>query len=86
MTIVSSFLFAFAGIAAIATIWKTLTAALPVISALHRDLATELDGHAISVTTLDTREVRRPARPRRRLQAKPVTHRLHQYPHHTHAA
>ncbi len=86
MTIVASFLFAFAGIASLVTIWKTLATALPAVRTLHRDLSAEMNGHAIHVATLDTREGRRPARPRRHLQPKPVTHRLHQYPHHVHAA
>lgn len=85
-TLLIAALFALGGVVALATIWTTLRSALPAIRALRRDLSAELDGHAIHVATLDTRTPCRPARSRRHMQPKPVTHRLHQYPHRVHAA
>ncbi|MFT4055031.1 MAG: hypothetical protein QM681_11040 [Novosphingobium sp.] len=88
MTILASVLFAFAAVAAMLTLWKSLAGALPAIRAIHAALS---DGEArplIHVKTLQTRtepKIRSPRRPRRQQHPKPVTHRLHHYPHRTHA-
>jgi hypothetical protein len=93
MNIVSPALFTLAALAAALTIWKSMTAALPAFSSLRAQLAQEEADRVIHVATLDTRMTRaeeqeaRAARPRRRLlQPKPVTHRLHHFPHRAHAA
>jgi HAMP domain-containing protein len=91
MAIVSQILFAIAACAAVLTIWKSVGAALPAIRALRTEIAAATVDHAIHVATLDTRtalaeERPRPARARRHPHPKPVTHRLHHFPHRAHAA
>jgi len=93
MNIVSPALFTLAALAATLTIWKSLSAALPAFRSLRAQLALEEADRVVHVATLDTRLTRaeeqeaRAARPRRRLlQPKPVTHRLHHFPHRAHAA
>lgn len=86
MSIFASILFALAAVAAAATIWKTTLTALPSLRALRRALAEEEAGHVIRVTTLDTRTAMPRNKVRRHPQPKPVTHRLHHYPHRTQVA
>lgn len=90
MTIFPPVLFALGGLAAVLTIWRTLSSALPAIKSLREQLASE-GKTAIHVTTRDMREhgkcaPARKARQRRHIQPKPVTHRLHQYPWRANAA
>jgi predicted secreted protein len=89
MTTLASILFALAAAAAVLTIWKSLTAALPAIRALHATLSDNASPPVIHVRTLPTRtevQTRTSRRHRRTQRPKPVTHRLHQYPHRTHVA
>ncbi|WP_159982490.1 MULTISPECIES: hypothetical protein [unclassified Novosphingobium] len=89
MSIAPSVLFSFAALAAILTIWKNIVAALPAIRGLRAELSDDGDIH---VTTLETRslapnsaEARSP-RSRRHQHPKPITHRLHHFPHPARAA
>jgi hypothetical protein len=91
MTIVPTVLFLLAAIAATATIWTSVKSALPAIRSLRLQLADALEDRTIHVATRNTRtaieaESRRAARRRRRAHPKPVTHRLHHFPHRAHAA
>lgn len=89
MSIVSPALFSLAALAAILTIWKSAATALPIVRNLRRQLAEASRERVIHVGTLDVRgpletpaETRRPsARARRHPCPKPVTHRLHHFPH-----
>lgn len=92
MAIVPTVLFAIAAVAAAMTIWKSISAALPAIHTLRAQLAEASRDHMIHVATLETRlleqeEDHHPVtRSRRHPRPKPVTHRLHQFPHRAHAA
>lgn len=87
MNIVASLLFVLAAAAAAVTIRASIAAALPSIRGLRRALAEGAGESRLHVSTLDTRAAgRQSRRPRRLHQPKPVTHRLHQYPHRAHAA
>ncbi|MEE4453517.1 hypothetical protein [Novosphingobium resinovorum] len=89
MSIFASIIFGLAAVTAVATIWKTTLTALPSLRALRRALAEEEAGHVIRVTTLNTRTAmprRSGNKVRRHPQPKPVTHRLHHYPHRTQVA
>lgn len=94
MSIVASILFALAGFAAILTIWKSTGTALAAFRSLRAQLSEASQERIIHVTTLDLREpVEAPAetrrsfvRPYRYPHSKPVTYRLQQFPHRTHAA
>ncbi|MFC0205399.1 hypothetical protein [Novosphingobium soli] len=91
MTIVPPALFLLAALAALITIWRSASTALPAIRSLRRQLAAE-DQHIIEVRCIETRacstevgaqhrsRIRRPAAP------QPITHRLYQFPHRSHAA
>jgi len=86
MSVVPSVLFLFAAAAAIAAIWTSLRLGLPAISALKHELAAASQDRMIHVSTLQTRDdvakpMHRPARARRHARPKPVTHRLHHFPH-----
>ncbi|AOR75523.1 hypothetical protein QUC32_14305 [Novosphingobium resinovorum] len=88
MTIIASILFSLAAAAAALTIWKSLTTALPAVRAMHAALCDSAAPPPIHAKTLQTRtdgKVRSLRRPRRQLHPKPVTHRLHHYPHRNHA-
>lgn len=88
MNILAFILFALAAVAAMRTIWKSLGGALPAIRAMHAALSDSEARPLIQVKTLQTRtepKIRPPRRPRRQQQPKPVAHRLHHYPHRTHA-
>ncbi|AXB77154.1 hypothetical protein [Novosphingobium sp. P6W] len=92
MSIATPALFTIATIAAFLTIWKSVAAALPAIRALRAQLAEASQVPLVQVATLNTRSsiieetAVRSARLRRHLHPKPVTHRLHQFPHRAHAA
>lgn len=82
MSLFATVLFVLAAMAALVTIWKSLFAALPGIRALRAELAGNIDGQVVHVSTLDPRAAPRHARRSRCLkQPKPVTHRMHRYPH-----
>ena len=92
MSIATPALFSIAALAALLSIWKSAVAALPVIRALRAQLAETSQPPLVHVATLDTRSLiieeaaARSARLRRHMRPKPVTHRLHQFPHRAHAA
>jgi len=91
MTIVASLLFTTAALAALYLSWRAITAALPGIATLRAQLAEADVDRAILITTLDTRLAEEPAafapaKPRRRIRPKPVTHRLHHFARAAHAA
>ncbi|HUD29479.1 MAG TPA: hypothetical protein VMQ93_11455 [Novosphingobium sp.] len=94
MSILPSALFSLAAVAAALTIWKSLSVALPLLRTLRVQLNETPEERSIHVSTLDLRsplgapvETRR-AHPlaRHHRRPKPVTHRLHQFPHRTTAA
>ncbi|HUD94183.1 hypothetical protein [Sphingobium sp.] len=95
MSILPFALFSLAVVAAALTIWKSLSVALPLLRTLRGQLNETPEERSIHVTTLDLRspplgapvETRR-AHPlaRHHRRPKPVTHRLHQFPHRTTAA
>jgi hypothetical protein len=94
MSIVPPLLFSIAALAAVLTIWKSAAAALPAFRCLRLQLADASQERVIHVGSLDRRSTSdataeaRPssARVRRHPRPKPVTHRLHHFPHRTHAA
>jgi hypothetical protein len=94
MSIVPPILFSIAALAAVLTIWKSAMSALPIVRTLRRQLAEASQERVIHVASLDLRtSIEPPAEARRQTVCarrhacpKPVTHRLHQFPHRTHAA
>ncbi|KQM19503.1 hypothetical protein ASE49_04555 [Novosphingobium sp. Leaf2] len=92
MTVITPLLFIIAACAAGFTIWKSIAPAIAAIRDLRAQLAMSDAEQIVHVGTSLTRErsevksaERRP-RALRHPQPKPVIHRLHQYPHHAHAA
>lgn len=93
MNVLVPALFAFAGFAAIWAMSSSLKSALPAIRLLRRRQREAMMGVPVTVRKLPTRAVPDDVGPRRSETAcrrgarpKPVTHRLHRFPHRIDAA